>query len=265
MSIPWLKRLRTTTATGLRMLGLDFRNGRRHLASLPRFLRDIRAYRRAAANGAFPFRWRHLSPVLLDYRAQAGTARGHYFHQDLWAARRILAAAPARHVDIGSRIDGFVAHLLAFRAVEVIDIRPLTSQVAGLSFIQADASSLDGIPDGSIPSLSCLHAIEHFGLGRYGDPIDADACFKGLRAIQRVLAPGGRLYLSAPIGVERVEFNAQRIFAPSTFIRHLTGLRLISFSAVDDRGDLVSDTEPEHFAGANNACGLYEFTKDAAG
>lgn len=261
--MPWLRRLRTSTSTGLRFMGIDFRSARRSLKSLPRFLADVHAYRKSATTGPFPFRWRHLSPVLHDYRAQAGTARGHYFHQDLWAARRIRTAAPTRHVDIGSRIDGFIAHLLVFRAVEVIDIRPLTSNVPGLTFIQADASTLNGIADNSITSLSCLHAIEHFGLGRYGDPIDANACFKGLDAFQRVLAPGGRLYLSAPIGLERVEFNAQRVFAPSTFLQHLSQLRLTHFSAVDDNGDMVSDAIPDHFTTAQFACGLYEFTKDA--
>jgi SAM-dependent methyltransferase len=65
-------------------------------------------------------------------------------------------------------------------------------------------------------SLSCLHTIEHLGLGRYGDPLDPEGHLKGLAQLKRLVKPGGRLYLSTPIGPERVEFNAHRIFAAST-------------------------------------------------
>ena len=60
----------------------------------------------------------------------------------------------------------------------------------------------------SIDSMSALCSIEHFGLGRYGDPIDPDSCFKCFDSIQKKLRKGGQLYISLPIGRERVEFNA---------------------------------------------------------
>jgi hypothetical protein len=56
-----------------------------------------------------------------------------------------------------------VAHVLSFMPVSVMDIRPLTSNVPGLTFVQADAINLLGISDGSVESLSSLHATEHFG------------------------------------------------------------------------------------------------------
>jgi hypothetical protein len=68
--------------------------------------------------------------MLLDYSSQAGVAGGHYFFQDLWAARKIFAVHPEKHFDIGSRIDGFVAHVLSFMAVSMMDIRPLTTSPA---------------------------------------------------------------------------------------------------------------------------------------
>ncbi len=92
-------------------------------------------------------RLRYLKPMLLDYANPAGVANGHYFFQDLWAAQKIFAARPERHFDIGSRIDGFVAHVLSFMPVSVMDIRPLTSNVPGLTFVQADATNLLGISD----------------------------------------------------------------------------------------------------------------------
>src|SRR2546425_10497832 len=77
----------------------------------------------------FPLR---LLPTLSDKYIASGVASGHYFHQDLWAARWIYRVNPKRHLDVGSRIDGFVSHLLTFREVEVIDIRPLQSRIEGL-------------------------------------------------------------------------------------------------------------------------------------
>ena len=50
---------------------------------------------------------------------------------------------------------------------------------------------LDGIKNDSIDSLSCIYALEHYGLGRYGDPIDPDGWLKGLIEMQRILTRGG--------------------------------------------------------------------------
>jgi SAM-dependent methyltransferase len=199
--------------------------------------------------------------MLGDFDAPAGSARGEYFHQDLWAARKIHAARPAGHVDVGSRIDGFISHLLVFMPVTVIDVRPLDDAVDGLTFIAADATTLDRFNDESIGSLSSLHAIEHFGLGRYGDPIDPNACFNAMRSLRRVLRPGGRLYFGVPIGRERLEFNAHRVFAPSTILRSLAPLRLLSFAAVNSEGRLTSDSNPSDWENVEYGCGLFEFTK----
>ncbi|HYT69284.1 MAG TPA: DUF268 domain-containing protein [Vicinamibacterales bacterium] len=236
--------------------------GRHHWQHLPRFVRDARAYRAAPRTDAsFPFAWDNAQPMLSDYTAQAGSAGGHYFHQDLWAARRIHAVRPRAHIDIGSRVDGFVAHVLTFMPVTVVDIRPLQSDVRGLTFVQGDVCRLASFQTDSIESLSSLHAIEHIGLGRYGDPIAPDGWRDALRECARVLAPGGRFYFGTPVGRERLNFNSGRVFFPQTIIAALDSLRLTAFGAVDDSGALVDDADPVTFASAEYACGLFEFTK----
>ncbi len=233
----------------------------RAVRGVPAFFRDASAYRHSHDGGKFPLRIASLLPALADRYDSAG-AMGHYFHQDLWAACHIHAHRPSSHFDIGSRIDGFVAHLLVFMPVTVVDIRPLRSEVAGLSFIQDDATSLRSFADDSLDSLSSLHAVEHFGLGRYGDRVDPHASFTMMRTLVRVLKPGGRLYFSVPVGRERLEFNAHRVFAPRTVIDGLAPLRLVSFAAVDDTGSMRDPCTPAEFEAAEYACGLYEFTKD---
>lgn len=256
--------VRTRLLQAARLVGLDPAALRDITRGLPRFARDARAYHSAhGGRGPFPLKPSSLYPIVTDWRESAGLASGHYFHQDLWAARKIHARRPARHVDVGSRIDGFVAHLLVFMPVEVVDIRPLESKLEGLTFVQSDATTLDRFPAGSVDSLSSLHAVEHFGLGRYGDPIDPDGWQKAMRSLARILAPGGRLYFSVPMGRERLVFNAHRIFSPRTVLDTFTsaGLSLVSFAAVDDAGDLVENADPAHFEAARHACGLFELCR----
>ncbi len=204
-------------------------------------------------------------PILGDWRASAGTASGHYFHQDLWAARRVLMANPSLHVDVGSRVDGFVAHLLCAMPVTVVDIRPLSSSVEGLTFVRDDMTVLSSFATGSVESLSCLHALEHVGLGRYGDPVSVRALADSALALSRVLSPGGRLYLGVPIGKERVAFNANRILSPQAAEGLFPELELVSFAAVDDQGAFHVDAKPDMFADSYFSLGLYEFIKPTLG
>jgi SAM-dependent methyltransferase len=212
-------------------------------------------------NGPFAISARNLHPILSDFEANAGQARGHYFFQDLWAGQKVFQRRPTQHLDIGSRIDGFVAHLLTFMSVTVLDVRPLDSNVAGLTFVQGDATNLRGFGDGSVDSLSSLHAIEHFGLGRYGDPIDPEGWQKAMLSLQRVLRVGGRLYLSVPVGRERLCFNAHRVFSPRRIVDTLTDLKLVSFSGVDDDGAFLQSPTFEDLGGCVYGCGFFEFTK----
>jgi hypothetical protein len=240
---------------------LDARKVALSFMGLPGFVRSAYRYQAQARGGPFELRIQNLYPITADRYLRAGNASGHYFHQDLWAARKIFARRPSRHLDVGSRIDGFVAHLLVFMDVEVVDVRPLGSDVKGLRFVRDNGEDLTAYESESLESISSLHALEHFGLGRYGDPIDPRACFRAMASLARLLRPGGRLYVGVPIGQERVEFNAHRVFAPDTVIAGFGGLQLVSFSAVDDEGNLRENARPEDFSRARFACGLFELTK----
>ena len=244
-----------------RVMGFEPKHLVANLRTLPAFGRSVQKYKRENTRPSFSIALRNLYPILHETDLGAGAVVEHYFHQDLWAAKRIFAARPDSHVDVGSRVDGFVAHLLVFMPVTLVDIRPVQATIPGLTFVQSDATKLDGFEDDSVASISSLHAAEHFGLGRYGDPIDPDACFSFMRALARVLAPGGRLYFSVPIGRERVEFNAHRVFATDTIFKTFSGLRLLSVSFVDDQGCLHENVNPGDVPPSEFSCGLFEFTK----
>ncbi len=240
----------------LALAGIDPRATVRAIANTPRFVRQHREFRRLSkAAGTPPPRLREALPALTDARDSAGTI-GEYFLADLWAARQIQRQQPERHLDVGSRIDGLVAHLLTFTTVDVVDIRPLVSTVEGLRFVQADASVLDGI---SAASVSSFHALEHFGLGRYGDPLDAIGHIKGLTALGGTVTPGGHLYVGYPVGRARVVFNAHRVIDPRLAIETLTDFDLVEFAIVAD--GTISPADPDDIAAMEYAVGLYHFRR----
>lgn len=199
-----------------------------------------------------------------DRYQEAGTISS-YFWQDLWAAKLIHENRVEIHYDIGSRLDGFIAHLLSFgQKVRMVDIRPLSSKIPGLDFKMEDATNLNGIEDNSIESLSALCSLEHFGLGRYGDPIDPEACFKAFHSIQKKLKKGGNLYISVPIGKEHLEYNAHRVFSPRTIIEEFEEMELVEFSSCckEEYEEKVSLEKYENWTEyGGDRFGLFHFLK----
>jgi SAM-dependent methyltransferase len=192
---------------------------------------------------------------------------GHYFFQDLYVAREIFLNNPIKHIDVGSRIDGFIAHLSVFREVEVIDIRPQNSLIKNIVFMQADITSDVQFKD-YCDSISCLHSIEHFGLGRYGDEIDPDGHIKGFESISEILKPNGIFYFSVPMGnPNRIEFNAHRIFSLEYLIRWVEDkYKIEKFSYIDDSNQLFEDVKLNdqlitESCGCTHGCGIFILRK----
>lgn len=253
--------IRRRVGTILLAMGIDPRRFWLTLKNVPQFIWAIfHVIKRE--KGDFDFR---ILPILSDVGLAAGVARGHYFHQDLWAARLIYEKAPKRHLDVGSRIDGFISHLLVFRDVEVIDIRPIETGVRGLKFLEGDMMS-GGMDLTPAESVSSLHAIEHFGLGRYGDPLNLNGWQHGLISISELVLPNGRLYLSVPISRRQlIELNAQRLFCSLTIPAFLSelGFELVSYSVINDEGNFHEDLPLSKYEG-EFGCGCYEFVKAAS-
>ena len=183
----------------------------------PLFKRDWIEFKRQAAaesdgGAAFPVtKFRRF----YGDRFSAAGALGGYFWQDFITAKKIFKANPERHIDIGSRIDGFVTHVASFRKIEILDIRPLGNLDENMIFRQVDLMDMPEDLENCCDSVSTLHAVEHFGLGRYGDPVDYNGHIKAIRNITRILKPGGTLYFGGPIGRQKIEFHAHRIFSPA--------------------------------------------------
>ena len=235
----------------------------RKFVSIPgliRYFSDTVTYRRLAGSSA-P-RWRDSHPQISDWRSDT-PFDAHYFFQASWAARMLSAAPPVYHVDVGSSVT-FIAVVSGFVKTVFVDLRPLRATLSNLIVLAGDLRSLP-FADATLSSLSCLHTIEHVGLGRYGDRLDPRGSRKAAAELVRVLAPDGRLFISTPVGRERVEFNAHRVFAPDTVLAMFGELDLMSFSLVDDCGALHVNVSPAAAGGCEHGCGLFEFRRRGYG
>jgi len=245
--------------------GLDPLRFYRSLKGLPFFILDWIKFRRIYKGEM------EIKPCLHDRFMEGGVTKSEYFWQDLLVSRWIFKNKPTCHVDIGSRIDGFVAHVASFREIEVLDVRPISTKIPGVTFAQADLMepiNLIGNKNANnyCDSLSCLHTLEHFGLGRYGDNIDTNGYKKGIANMSPLIKVGGRLYLSTPIGRERVEFNANRIFDPSTIIEvakdnNLKAESIHSISNGEVEIISIDDEELKKLSKKDYSLGIFTFIK----
>lgn len=241
----------------------------RAIKSLPKFFRDKKIYlekQREANDNDFIIETNY--PCIGGDSQPCGKGRGAYFYQDLLIAQKVFQKNPVRHIDVGSRVDGFVAHVASFRKIEVIDIRALDSDIPNVSFVQGDfMSDLSAHLKNCCDSVSCLHALEHFGLGRYGDPVNPMGWKLGLDNLSAMVRSGGVLYLSVPIGTQRIEFNAHRVFSVQFLLDQIEGLFVVQeFDYVDDKGflhtkaDMNAENVRTNF-GCHYGCGILTLVK----
>lgn len=207
-----------------------------------------------------PLVWDDRYVCLAERTAETEFDR-HYIYHPAWAARILARTRPEKHVDISSALT-FCSVISAFIPTEFYDFRPAPLVLDGLTCGAADLTALP-FADDSIASLSCMHVLEHIGLGRYGDPINANGDLVAVRELARVLAPGGDLLVAVPVGRERVQFNAHRIYDHQRLISYFDGLELTEFALIPDGpapdGYIAADTTTVN--AQEYGCGCYWFKK----
>jgi SAM-dependent methyltransferase len=234
----------------------------RSWSNLRKFREDYRRFSSLSrADRRMPVEWENRYPCFNDDTAQTYFDR-HYIYHTAWAARMVSSFRPLFHVDISSSLY-FSTIVSAFVPVEYYDLRRADLSLSGFSSHDATLLSLP-FEDASVESLSCMHVLEHVGLGRYGDPLDPDGDLKAIQELKRVLAPGGNLLFVVPIGKPRVMFNAHRIYSYEQITSYFSELDLRAFALIPDAscdGGLVEEATQELADSQEYGCGCFWFTR----
>ena len=210
----------------------------------------------------FSFNWQNRFPCLLDNTPYTAYDR-HYVLHTAWAARVLNSLKPEVHYDVSSSLY-FNAIVSAFIPVKFYDFRPAKMEIPNL---EANTGNLLNLPFGSgtIPSLSCMHTIEHIGLGRYGDTLDYNGDLKAIGELKRVVRSGGDLLVVVPVAHQPViRFNAHRIYAAEQFISYFDGFQLMEFCLIPENesdGEFVINPPAELLERSLYDCGCFWFRK----
>ncbi|MBU1046179.1 DUF268 domain-containing protein [Patescibacteria group bacterium] len=212
----------------------------------------------SAKKNRFILSWRNKYPCLSD-NTEKTKFDAHYIYHPAWASRILSKTKPTKHIDISSTLH-FCSMLSAFIPTEFYDFRPAQLNLSNLKSKKADLSSLQ-FHDNSIESLSCMHTIEHIGLGRYGDSLDPDGDLKAIKELKRVLAKNGNLLFVVPIGKPKIMFNAHRIYSYDQIMGYFNDFQLNDFSLVTDKGIFLSSSNKKTADEQKYGCGCFWFKK----
>jgi len=222
------------------------------------YLRDFKKFKKAlSSKKRFSMNWKNRRPCLHDKTSKTYFDR-HYVYHTGWAARALKKINPKQHIDISSSLY-FVSIASAFVPMKFYDYRPAKLELSNLSSDHADLYKLP-FKTGSVESISCMHVVEHIGLGRYGDPIDPDGDVNAMRELERVVAPGGSLLLVVPVGKPQIMFNAHRVYSYKQIAKNFPSLSLKEFALIPEReenGEIMYNPSPELVDKERYACGCF--------
>lgn len=222
------------------------------------FYQHLRTFNELDSEKRFPLHKDDLYPCLEDNLLETNFD-AHYIYHPAWAARIVRQINPDLHVDISSILH-FCTMLSAFVKVEFYDYRPAKLTLDNLESGHLDLARLP-FSSNSLRSVSCMHTIEHIGLGRYGDPLDPDGDLKAINELKRICAINGNLLIVVPVGVKRIQFNAHRIYNPFDVVEYMAGFELRDFSLINDQDEFIKNAELSVAAKQKYGCGCYWFVK----
>ncbi|GIW22158.1 MAG: hypothetical protein KatS3mg068_1165 [Candidatus Sericytochromatia bacterium] len=224
------------------------------------FKEQFDKYSESLKDNRFLCNWEDINPRLND-NTNYTNFDSHYLYHPAWAARILKKTNPNLHIDISSSVY-FVSYISAFINIDFYDYRPAKIKLSGLNCKKADITKLH-FENNSIDSISCMHVIEHVGLGRYGDPIDPKGDIKSINELQRVTKKDGDILFVVPVGkISKIEFNAHRIYSFDHIINLFDKCRLIEFALVTDDGNFIENASKKDSDNQSFGCGCFYFKKN---
>jgi hypothetical protein len=227
----------------------------------PVIILDYFAYKQKDTEKRFSIPLTSVMPVLFE-NTPFTRFDAHYVYHTAWAARKVKEIGATSHTDISSSLY-FSSIVSAFSPVHFYDYRPAKLNLSGLTSSSANLTDLH-FEDNSIESLSCMHTVEHVGLGRYGDPIQPEGDVKAAQELERVVVKNGSLLFVVPVGRPQIQFNAHRIYSYQMVIEMFPGLNLKEFSLIPDNAvekGIIYNATKEQADKQIYGCGCFWFTK----
>lgn len=207
-----------------------------------------------------PFRFEDCVPCIDEAEVEVTYNHRYLLHVG-WAARILANTKPMLHTDVGS-CSYFVTIASAFVPLISYDLRPMNIPLSGMVTRVGDLTNLP-FRDGEVHSLSCMHALEHVGLGRYYDRIDPNGDLKSARELSRILAKGGNLLIVLPVGQSKICFNAHRIYSYQHAVDMFAGLTLKEFSFIPTNAPFrfLKNADPRVTENEVEGAGCFWFVK----
>lgn len=211
------------------------------------------------SDGRLKFKIKDLNPKIKDKTKETNFDL-HYIYHPAWAARILFKTKPEKHIDISSTIH-FSSLISSFIKTEFYDYRPADITLDNLKSEKADLNNLP-FGDNSINSISCMHTVEHIGLGRHGDKIDPSGDIKAIKELKRVLAKNGNLLFVVPVGKPKLCFNAHRIYSYEQIKKYFEDLKLEEFSLISEKyKKIIKNADPKLAYQESYGCGCFWFKK----
>ena len=242
----------------LNTLGFDLKKTYYLILNFFKYLNDLLNFKKKGGQ------IKNIYPFFENFGINASEFKNQFFHADLLIAQKIYNKNPESHIDIGSRIDGLVAHIASFRNLDFADIRNVDIKPhKNINVIKINMGDIDLKIEKKYFSVSSIGVIGHIGLGRYGDQIDPDGYLKAIRNICNLCENSGSIYIMVPVGKAGVEFNSHRVFNPHEIIKNfkINNCELIEFSLVDDFGELHINCDLNDAINLNFGGGIFIFNK----
>lgn len=208
----------------------------------------------------FVFSLKNIYPCIKDKTIKTGFDR-HYVYHTSWASRKVREINPEFHIDISSSLY-FASIVSAFIPVKFYDYRPANIELSNMESLCGNLMSLP-FENNSVRSISCMHVVEHIGLGRYGDKIDSSGDLKAINELKRVLVVNGSLLFVVPMGkISKIEFNAHRIYTFKQIKEYFSDLELREFSLIPEKhGSIIYNATENDVDKERYACGCFWFIK----
>lgn len=161
------------------------------------------------------FSWKVASPRNKEYK---------WIIKELKQLRR--SQETKKLLDIGCS-GSYLCYELLHQGFDVygLDIEPYPRKKPTFKFYLADVSNTP-FPNNYFDVIVAISALEHVGLGAYGDPVYPNGDLTALREIARILSPGGYLLITVPYA-HIFSVTWQRIYDWKTLESLINGLFII--------------------------------------